>query len=167
MEVRCNTGPLGIPTNHTYQVVWANLEKCSVYITQRRERSGRFLQSGNHRWQIRGSTSTTSTADTCSGAPRRGRGMPHTPFRKVVNTVLDGLITGCRWCDLSRGRQWAPKSAAHRWLQRWQTDGTLVAMHARSLGVAEEHGLSPWPDGAVDGSFSPWPRRRRGRGPWR
>ena len=25
--------------------------------------------------------------------------MPHTPFRKVVNTLLYLLITGCRWCD--------------------------------------------------------------------
>jgi hypothetical protein len=25
-----------------------------------------------------------------------GRGMPHPPFRKVVNTVLYVLITGCR-----------------------------------------------------------------------
>jgi transposase len=27
----------------------------------------------------------------------RARGMPHTPFRKVVNTLLDVPITGCRW----------------------------------------------------------------------
>jgi transposase len=92
--------------------------------------------------------------------PRRGRGMPHTPFRKVINTLLDVLITGCRWCDLPRGPQWASKSAAHRWLQRWQADGTLVAMQTRILGIAEEHGMSHWQYGAVDGSFSPWPRRR-------
>ena len=92
--------------------------------------------------------------------PRRGRGMPHTPFRKVVNTLLYVLITGCRWCDLPRGPQWASKSAAHRWLQRWQTDGTLVAMQAWILGLAEEHGMIQWQYGAVDGSFSPWQRRR-------
>ena len=34
---------------------------------------------------------------------KRGRGMPHTPFRKVVNTLLYLLITGCRWCDTPRG----------------------------------------------------------------
>jgi len=95
-----------------------------------------------------------------SPPPRRGRGMPHTPFRKVVNTVLDGLITGCRWCDLPRGPQWASTSAAHRWLPRWQPDGRRGAMHARSLGVAEAHGLSPWPDGAGDGALAPWHRRR-------
>src|SRR5918911_1787312 len=59
--------------------------------------------------------------------PKRGRGMPHAPFRKVLNTLLYILITGCRWCDVPRGPQWASKSATHRWLRRWQTDGTLAA----------------------------------------
>ncbi|MGH8067077.1 MAG: transposase [Candidatus Entotheonellia bacterium] len=49
---------------------------------------------------------------------QRGRGMPHTPFRKVVHTLLYVLITGCRWCDLPREPPWASKSAAHRGLQR-------------------------------------------------
>jgi transposase len=87
---------------------------------------------------------------------KRSRGMPHTPFRQVVNTLLYVLITGCRWCDLPRGPQWASKSAAHRWLQRWQGDETLTAMPARVLGLAEEQGLIHWQYGAVDGSFSPW-----------
>ena len=54
---------------------------------------------------------------------KRRRGMPHTPFRQVVNTLLYLLITGCRWCDTPRGPRWASKSAAHRWLQRWQPGG--------------------------------------------
>jgi transposase len=91
---------------------------------------------------------------------KRGRGMPATPLRKIVNTLLDVLITGCRWCDSPRGPQGASKSAAHRGLQRWQADGTLAAMQARILGIAEEHGRIPWQYGAVDGSFSPWHRRR-------
>lgn len=99
-------------------------------------------------------------AELCPSPPtKRGRGMPPTPFRTVVNTVLDVLITGCRWCDLPRGAPWASKSAAHRWLQRWQDEGTLAAMPARLLGIAEAHGMIPWQDGAVDGSFAPWPRR--------
>lgn len=91
---------------------------------------------------------------------QRGRGMPHTPFRQVVNTLRYVLITGCRWCDLPRGPPWASKSAAPRWLQRWQVDGTLGAMHARVLGLAEERGLIHWHYGAVDGSFSPGQRGR-------
>ena len=39
-------------------------------------------------------------------------------------------------------------------------DGTLVAMHARLLGIAEAHGTMQWQYGAVDGACSPWPRRR-------
>ena len=48
------------------------------------------------------------------GLTKRGRGIPHTPFREVVNTLLDLLMTGCRWCDTLRGSRWASKSAAHR-----------------------------------------------------
>src|SRR4029453_8574884 len=95
--------------------------------------------------------------------PTRGRGMPHVPFRKVVNTLLYVLITGCRWCDTPQGAQWASKSTAHRWLRRWHRDGTLAAMQARILGLAEERGMINWQYGAVDGFFSRW-QRRRGRG---
>ena len=91
---------------------------------------------------------------------KKGRGMPHAPFRHVLNTLLYILITGCRWCDAPTGEIWASKSAAHRWLQRWETDGTLKNLQARVLGIAEERGLINWSYGAVDGSFSPWQRWR-------
>ncbi len=87
---------------------------------------------------------------------KRERGMPHTPFRYVLNTLLYILITGCRWCDVPKGEIWASKSSAHRWLQRWETDGILESLQARILGIAEERGLINWSYGAVDGSFSPW-----------
>jgi transposase len=96
---------------------------------------------------------------------RRGRGMPHVPFRNLVNRLLYVLITGCRWCDVPCGPQWASKSATHRWLQRWQADGTVAAMPARIRGIAEERGMIHWAYGAVDGAFSPWEGRRRGRRP--
>jgi len=86
---------------------------------------------------------------------KRGRGMPHAPFRKVLNTLLYILITGCRWCDIPRGPQWASKSATHRWLQRWQADGTLAAMQARILGVS--HLLHIWRSSlAVFEAPCPW-----------
>ena len=91
---------------------------------------------------------------------KRGRGMPQTSCRQVVDTLLDILITGGRWCDLPRGPQWASKSAAHRWLQRWPADGTLAAMQARLLGLAEERGMMQGQYGGVDGAFSPWHRWR-------
>src|SRR5262245_34256052 len=92
--------------------------------------------------------------------PKRGRGMPHTPCRTVVNTWLSVLSTGGRWCDLPHGPPWASKSAAHRGRPRWQADGTLAAMPAHVLGLAEERGMMQWPYGAVDGSCAPWHRRR-------
>ncbi len=75
--------------------------------------------------------------------------------RNVLNTQLYVLITGCRWCDIPRGEQWASKSAAHRWLKRWYEDGTLEKLKERILAVAEEKGIIDWKYGAVDGSFSP------------
>jgi transposase len=91
--------------------------------------------------------------------PRR-RGMPPAPSRKGVNTLLYVLITGCRCCDLPRGPPWASERAAHRWLQRWQAEGTLAALQARLLGLAEEHGMLQWQYGAVGGACAPWHRRR-------
>ena len=85
-----------------------------------------------------------------------GRGMPHVPFRHVLNTLLYLLITGCRLCDIPSGDPWASKSSAHRWLKRWAEDDTLVLLQARILDIAQEHGLIHWEYGAVDGSFSPW-----------
>ena len=91
---------------------------------------------------------------------KRERGMPHSSFRYVLNTLLYILITGCRWCDVPKGEIWASKSSAHRWLKRWQLDATLEALQARILGIGQEKGLINSSYGAVDGSFFPW------KGPW-
>ena len=99
---------------------------------------------------------------------QRGKGMPHAPYRHVLNSLLYILITGCRWCDLPRGGIWASKSASHRWLKRWYSDGTFDHLQARILAItfgraslnANERGLINWDYGAIDGSFSPWERRR-------
>lgn len=93
-------------------------------------------------------------------AEKRSRGMPHTPFRYVLNSLLYILITGCRWCDLPQGQIWASKSSAHRWLKRWQENGTFEHLQARILAIADSKGLINWDYGAIDGSFSPWQRRR-------
>ena len=120
--------------------------------------AGRFEGMSDLEWRL--------FEDVFPPAPsKRGRGMPHAPFRKILNTLLYVLITGCRWCDVPRGPQWASKSATHRWLQRWHAEGTLAAMQARILGVAEERGMIRWEYGAVDGAFSPWEGWRRGRRP--
>ena len=91
---------------------------------------------------------------------KRSRGMPPVPFRYVLNSLLYILITGCRWCDLPRGKIWASKSSAHRWLKRWLEDGTFEHLQSRILALANNQGLINWNYGAVDGSFSPWQGRR-------
>ena len=91
---------------------------------------------------------------------KRGKGMPHAPYRHVLNSMLYILITGCRWCDLPRGNVWASKSSSHRWLKRWRSDGTFEYIQGRVLAIANERGLINWDFGAVDGSFSPWKGRR-------
>ncbi len=90
----------------------------------------------------------------------RSRGMPPVPFRYVLNSLLYILITGCRWCDLPRGEIWASKSSAHRWLKRWQEDGTFEHLQSRILAIADSNGLINWNYGAIDGYFSPWQGRR-------
>lgn len=91
---------------------------------------------------------------------KRGKGMPHVTYRYILNSLLYILITGCRWCDLAQGGVWASKSTSHRWLKRWYSDGTFEHLQARILAVADERGLINWDFGAIDGSFSPWKRRR-------
>ena len=78
------------------------------------------------------------------------------------HTLLYILITGCRWCDVPTGEIWASKSSAHRWLKRWEEDGTLKYLQGRILGITENQGLINWSYGAVDGYFSPWEGWRRG-----
>ncbi|WP_375502779.1 transposase [uncultured Nostoc sp.] len=62
---------------------------------------------------------------------KRGKGMPHAPYRHVLNSLLYILIIGCRWCDLPGGKTWASKSSSHRWLKRWRSDGTFEHLQAR------------------------------------
>jgi transposase len=120
--------------------------------------AGRFEGLSAPAWQL--------VADIFPPAPPpRGRGRPHIPFRQVVNTLWDVRITGCRGCDLPCGPPWASTSAAQRGLQRWQAEGTLAAMPARLLGMAEEHAMIQGQDGAVDGAFAPWHRRQRRHAP--
>ena len=84
----------------------------------------------------------------------KGPGMPASHPRKVMNSLLYILITGCRWCDLPKGMHWASKSSTHRWLKTWQADGTFEKLKALLLGYAQNKGLISWSSGAVDGSFS-------------
>ena len=68
--------------------------------------AGRFEGLNDLEWKLFG--------DIFPIPKKRGKGMPHTPFRYVLNSLLYILITGCRWCDLPKGKIWASKSADHR-----------------------------------------------------
>jgi len=86
---------------------------------------------------------------------KRGKGHPPTPARRVVNSILYILITGSRWCDLPREPQFAPRSTSHRWLMRWQEDGTWRRFMQAMLAMAQLAGQIDWSAASVDGSFSP------------
>lgn len=92
--------------------------------------------------------------------PRSGVGRPNPDFRKVLNTVLYVHITGCRWCDVPTGEQWAKRSTAHEWLGRFQEEGVWDKLRNALLELADLASLIDWKKGSVDGSFSPWEGRR-------
>jgi transposase len=83
-------------------------------------------------------------------------GRPNPDLRKVLNSILYVEITGCRWCDVPVGEQWAKRSTAHEWLGHLQKTGVLERVKNGILCMADLAKLIDWNRGAVDGSFSPW-----------
>lgn len=63
--------------------------------------------------------------------PKRGRGKPHTPWRKVLNSILYILCTKTKWESLPAGEEFASKSAAHRWYKIWKKSGLLDQILAK------------------------------------
>lgn len=88
-------------------------------------------------------------------------GKPHTPWRKVCNTILWILISGARWADVPIGEQWGSRSASHRWLGLWQEDGTLSKILSTLLEIAQLEGLLDWNRLSADGFFFSGERMRR------
>lgn len=84
---------------------------------------------------------------------KRKKGKPHTPWRKICNTIFWVLITGSRWADVPSGEQWGSRSASHRWLGVWQTDGTLDRIMDSIREIAFLEGLIDWDRLATDGFF--------------
>ncbi len=56
---------------------------------------------------------------------KRGRGKPHTAWRKVLNSILYVLCTKSKWEALPKEEAFASKSAAHRWFKIWKKSGFL------------------------------------------
>jgi len=84
---------------------------------------------------------------------KRGKGNPHAPWRKICNTIFWVLITGSRWADVPVGEQWGSRSASHRWLGIWQTNGTLDKFLMSIRETAFLGGLIDWRRLATDGFF--------------
>lgn len=82
------------------------------------------------------------------------RGKPHTPWRKVCNTIFWVLITGARWADVPKGSIWCSKSSAHSWLGIWQENGLLEKILTRLRELSSLAGLLDWNRLAADGFFS-------------
>ncbi|KAM9975469.1 hypothetical protein ACTFIW_012053 [Dictyostelium discoideum] len=57
--------------------------------------------------------------------PKIRKGKPHTPGRKICNSLFWILITVSRWRNLPRCVIWDSRSVTHRWLRIWQENGTL------------------------------------------
>jgi transposase len=92
---------------------------------------------------------------------KRKKGYPHAPWKSICNTIFWILITGSRWCDVPKGSQWGSKSASHRWLGKWQQDGTLDRMLQALLNTAELSDMLNWKRLAADGFFFSGKRGRR------
>ena len=86
---------------------------------------------------------------------KRGKGMPHANFRYVLNTIFWILHTGDRWKDVPKDPNFASKSTAHRWLQRWKKEGVFDQMLIHLLRQSQEEELTDCQRLMVDGSFSP------------
>ena len=58
---------------------------------------------------------------------KRGGRKREVDVRHVLNGVLYVLSTGCQWRALPKDLP--PRSTVHRYLQRWDYDGTLSRIH--------------------------------------
>jgi hypothetical protein len=79
----------------------------------------------------------------------RGRCMPQTPFRQVVNTVLDVLLTGGRWGDLPGARDGPPRA---------RRSGGYSAGRAMGRSPPCRRAGAGWPKslGCVTGTTARW-----------
>lgn len=95
------------------------------------------------------------------------RGTPRSNMRKVWNSIIYILTRGCRWIDLPSNPKWyVPRSTAHKWAKQLSENGTLDRVLSGLLQKGVQQGLIDLSQLAVDGSFSPLSRRRRGGISW-
>ena len=87
-------------------------------------------------------------------------GRPPPNVRNLLNTIIYVLITGCRWCDVPVGNKWGKRSTAHKYLGKWNEDGSWNLLKTSLLEIADLGSIVDWNNGSVDGSFSPREGRR-------
>lgn len=75
--------------------------------------------------------------------------------RKILNTLIWVLITGARWCDVPRGKRWASRSCAHKYLGIWMRSGLLDRVLRELQEVCMVVKMIDLKRLAVDGFFSP------------
>jgi transposase len=84
---------------------------------------------------------------------KRGGRKREVDVRHVLNGVLYVLSTGCQWRALPKDLP--PKSTVHRYLQRWDYDGTLSRIHdALYVACREQAGREASPTACVIDSQS-------------
>jgi transposase len=95
------------------------------------------------------------------------RGTPRSNMRKVWNSILFVLTRGCRWIDLPKDPDYfIPRSTAHKWIKQMSENGVFDKVLSGLLQAGVRRGLIDLNQLAVDGSFSPLCRRRRGGVSW-
>lgn len=115
--------------------------------------SGRFEGISDEMWEF---------LEPVVRKTHKGGGRPCKQFRNIINSILWVLITGARWCDLPENETFAKKSISHLWLKRWTEDGTWQKIQMVVIEIATISNQIDWQKSYIDGSFSPW-QRRRGR----
>ena len=89
------------------------------------------------------------------------RGRARVDFRKVFNSILYVLITGCRWKDIPIHPQFSSKSTSHLWLKKFRKWQLFDYIFLQLLKRADFRGKIDWDQLSVDSTFSPRIRRRR------
>ncbi len=99
--------------------------------------------------------------------PARRGGRPRTvDVREVLNAVLFVLSTGCQWHSLPKDLP--PRSTAHKYMQLWEWDGTLLRIHDALYAKARAlEGRAPTPSLAILDSQSAKGAEKGGRAPIR
>jgi transposase len=85
--------------------------------------------------------------------PQPARGRKRRNDRQTINAILYLMRVGCRWCDLPPDL--GDDSTAHRWLVRWQEDGTWEKSWLTLLSTLDAQGKLDWAQAFLDGSFVP------------